>query len=70
MPRLYLRWPTVGVKHDDTFALTYLAQLLTASRTARLTKVLVYDRQSAAQVNAFQAGNESAGGFNALVKGL
>ena len=55
VPRLYLRWPTVGIKHEDTHALNVLGQVLTASRTSRLTKALVYDQQSAATVGAGNA---------------
>src|SRR5829696_6411964 len=36
VPRLYVQWPSVGAKSDDTYALRFLAQLLTGSRTARL----------------------------------
>ncbi|HUF25388.1 MAG TPA: pitrilysin family protein [Gemmatimonadaceae bacterium] len=63
VPRLYLRWPTVGTTHDDTYALTFLGEVLTASRTARLTKALVYDAQSAASVSAGQGSRESVGEF-------
>jgi zinc protease len=49
---------------DDTFALAYLGQVLTSSRTARLTKALVYDRQSAATVFAGNQGAEKTGSFN------
>ena len=63
VPRLYIRWPSVGVTHDDTYALALLGQVLTGSRTARLTKTLVYDRQSAANVFAGQASREALGDF-------
>ncbi|MEJ7813186.1 MAG: pitrilysin family protein [Gemmatimonadaceae bacterium] len=63
VPRLYVRWPTAGVKSADTHALSFLGQVLTASRTARLTKALVYDRQSAATVTAGNSGRESVGDF-------
>jgi len=63
IPNLYLRWPSIGVRSNDQFPLTVLARILTGSRTARLTKALVYDRQSAAQVNAFQRGSELLGDF-------
>ena len=67
VPRLYVQWPSVGVKSDDTYALRFLAQLLTGSRTARLTKALVYDRQSAATVRAGQDALENAGTFGITV---
>ena len=66
IPRLYVRWPTVGLKHDDTYALNVLTEILTGGRTARLTKALVYDNQSAASVSAFQNGNELLGDFNII----
>jgi zinc protease len=64
VPQLYLRWPTVDLKNDDNYALQYLGAVLTSSRTSRLTKALVYDSQSAANVFAFQNGRESLGEFN------
>jgi zinc protease len=57
----------VGQKHDDTFALSFLGQVLTSSRTARLTKALVYDRQSAATVSAGNSGRELAGDFGITI---
>jgi zinc protease len=67
VPRLYMRWPSVGQKHDDTFALSFLGSVLTSSRTARLTKALVYDRQSAATVGAGNSGRELAGDFGITI---
>jgi zinc protease len=67
VPRLYMAWPVIGAKHDDTYALDVLAEILTGSRTARLTKALVYDRQSAAQVQAFNSTNENVGEFVATI---
>ena len=63
VPRLYVQWPTVGVRNDDRFALDVLASILAGPRTARLTKALVYDEQSAASVSAFQSTNEDVGDF-------
>jgi zinc protease len=40
-----------------------LGRILTGSRTARLTKALVFDTQSAANVNGGQVGNEGLGEF-------
>jgi zinc protease len=67
IPRLFIRWPTVGAKHDDSFALQGLGQILTGGRTARLTKALVYDRQAAAQVQAFQNPREYLGDFGFVI---
>jgi zinc protease len=63
IPRLYLSWPTVGENNDDQYALDVLADVLARSRISRLTKALVYDKQSAASISSFQSTNESAGGF-------
>jgi zinc protease len=63
VPRVYVLWPTVGVKHDDRFALDVLAEILAGSRTARITKALVYDEQSATTATARQDTNEDVGQF-------
>ena len=63
VPRLYVQWPTVGVKDDDRFALGVLAEILGGSRTARITKALVYDEQSAATVTVGQDTSEDVGEF-------
>jgi zinc protease len=67
VPRLYLRWPSVDVRSDDYYALNLLGSILTGSRTARLTKALVYDSQSAANVFAGQSSNEAAGEFGITI---
>jgi zinc protease len=61
VPRLYIVWPTVGEKHDDRFALSVLDAITAGPRTTRLTKALVYDKQSAAAVGTSQDSNEDAG---------
>ncbi|MGB2717693.1 MAG: pitrilysin family protein [Vicinamibacterales bacterium] len=63
VPRLYVQWPTVGIKNDDRFVLDVLAEILAGSRTARITKPLVYDEQSAASAIAGQDTNEDVGEF-------
>lgn len=67
VPRLYIQWPTVSVKHDDDYPLSMLGSILTGSRTARLTKALVYDSQLASQVFAFQNSDEDVGVFQIVV---
>jgi zinc protease len=64
LPRLYLTWPTVNSASKDAAALGVLGGVLSGSRTRRLTKALVYDRQSAAQSFAGQQSSEGAGTFN------
>lgn len=67
VPRLYMRWPTVDIKHADSEPLIFLGSILTASRTSRLTKALVYDQQSAASVSAGQGGRENVGDFGITI---
>jgi zinc protease len=63
VPRLYVQWPSVGEKSDDQYALDVLGAILTGPRTARLTKVLVFEQQAAANVSASQGSNEDVGEF-------
>ncbi|HJT64923.1 MAG TPA: pitrilysin family protein [Pyrinomonadaceae bacterium] len=65
VPRLYIQWPTVGTRQDN--ALGMLSLILTGSRTARLTKALVYDSQLASQIFAFQNSAEDVGVFQIVV---
>ncbi len=67
VPRLYIDFPAVGEKNADSEALSYLSDVLTGSRTARLTKALVYDLQYAAQVNAFPNQDENVGDFDIII---
>ncbi|MDB4913314.1 MAG: peptidase M16-like protein [Gemmatimonadetes bacterium] len=64
LPRLYLSWPTVNSTHKDAAALGVLSGVLSGSRTRRLDKALVYDKQSAASISAFQSSSEGAGQFS------
>jgi zinc protease len=63
VPRLYVQWPTIGIENDDRFALGALAEILAGSRTARITKALVYDEQSATSATASQDTSEDVGEF-------
>ena len=67
VPRLYIQYPTVGFKHDDDYPLSVLSSILSGSRTARLTKALVYDSQKASQVFGFQNSAEDVGVFQITV---
>jgi zinc protease len=67
VPRLYLHWPAVGARDDDTYALDLLSDMLAGSRIARLTKDLVYDKQWAAEVRAFNNTNEDVGEFQVSI---
>jgi zinc protease len=63
IPRLTIAWPSVGERSEDQPALDLLSDILGGSRTARITKALVYDRQAAANVNVFQNPGEDVGRF-------
>ena len=63
IPRLTISWPTVGESHNDDHILDVLASVLAGSRTSRLQKELVYDRQWAAAIGAQQRTNENGGEF-------
>ena len=67
VPRLYIQYPTVGFKQDDDYPLSVMSSILSGSRTARLTKALVYDSQIASQVFAFQNASEDVGVFQVTV---
>ena len=43
-----------------------LGPVLAGARTARLTKALVYDKQAAATIGAFQSTSEDVGEFGVL----
>jgi zinc protease len=64
LPRLYVTWPTVGAKDGDDAALSILGAILSGSRTARLTKALVYDETVATQASTRQNSNEDGGEFS------
>ena len=66
-PRLFISWPSASLKSMDQYALSSLGSILAGSRTARLTKELVYDRQLAASVSAGQNSLEDAGNFNITI---
>ena len=67
VPRLYIQWPTVGFKADDDYALSVMSSILSGSRTARLTKALVYDSQKASNVFGFQNSSEDVGVYQITV---
>ena len=67
VPRLYIQWPTVGFKADDDYALSVMSSILSGSRTARLTKALVYDSQKASNIFGFQNSSEDVGVFQLTV---
>lgn len=66
LPRLYYAFPTVRAWAEDDAALTIAAEILAGSKNSRLTRALVYDRQIASNVVAYQNGNRLAGDFSII----
>jgi len=67
VPRLWIQWPTVNMFSADAPALELLGEILAGSRTARITKALVYDKPIAASVSAGQTSAENVGEFRIIV---
>ena len=67
VPRLHIQWPTVNFHNDDQYALDVLSDVLTGSRIARLTKAMVYDKQTATSVFASNNSTEAIGEFDLIV---
>lgn len=68
VPELRLVWPTVEDGHPDSYALSYLGQLLSSGKRAPLYKEVVESRQLAPRVGAFNSTREIAGEFQILVR--
>jgi len=66
IPQLTVVWPSVDMHSADQPALDLLSDLLGGSRTARITKALVYDKQSATRISAFQNPSENIGEFQVV----
>jgi zinc protease len=69
LPRVYLVWHSVPQFTKDEAALDTLATILGGGKSSRLYKSLVYDRQIAQQVSAFNSTREIAGQFQIVVTG-
>ncbi|HEY7395450.1 MAG TPA: pitrilysin family protein [Gemmatimonadaceae bacterium] len=66
VPQLTIDWPSVGVKSEDQPALDVLSDVLGNTRISRITKALVYDKQSAASIAAYQNPFEDVGHFQVI----
>jgi len=64
--RLYLVWPTPGYFHADDAELDLASRILSQGKNSRLYKTLVYDRQIASDVSAFNYSLEIAGLFGII----
>ncbi|MCH7773370.1 MAG: insulinase family protein, partial [Bacteroidetes bacterium] len=61
--RLYLSWPTGKAYDEDDAALDILSDLLTGSKNSRLHKNLVFQKEIAQDISAFQFSGKYAGHF-------
>jgi len=63
LERLYLSWPTGIAYGADDAALDILSDLLTGSKNSRLYKTLVFEKEIAQDISAFQFSGKYAGHF-------
>ena len=63
LPRIYLAWHTVRAFDSADAALDLLASILSDSKNSRLHKSLVFDKQIAQDISAFQYAGRQAGAF-------
>ena len=66
-PQLTLAWPTVEQHHPDSYALSYLSQILSSGKKAPMYKVLVRDRNLTSRVSAYNMAQELGGRFQVSV---
>jgi len=69
LPRVYFSWHTVKAYAPDDAALNVLSYILTGAKNGRLTQPLVYDRQVATNVQAYQDGKLRDGDFGVIATG-
>ncbi|HUV30405.1 MAG TPA: pitrilysin family protein [Acidobacteriota bacterium] len=67
LPRLYMTWHTPAYYSPGDAEFDLLASILAAGKTSRLYKALVYDRQMAQDVTAFQSSLELGSLFYIIV---
>ena len=67
IPKLTIAWPSVSAGNRDQPALDLLSDILGNSRTSRINKALVYDKELAADVNVYQNPEEGIGTFVVLL---
>lgn len=63
LPRIYMAWHTGRSYSEDEPALDHLAQVLAGSKSARLYRDLVFERQMAQSISAFQHSAKRDGMF-------
>jgi zinc protease len=66
LPRLYISWHSTKQETREEAVMSVLGQILSSGKNSRLFKTLVYERQIAQSVNAFQSSSEIAGLFQII----
>ena len=66
LPRLYYAWHSVKGWAPDDAPLEILAYLLTGAKNSALTRLMVYEKQTASNVFAFQDGMRLDGDFQVV----
>ncbi|MBD3413659.1 MAG: insulinase family protein [Candidatus Aminicenantes bacterium] len=67
-PELTMVFPTVEQFHPDSYALSYLGQLLTSGKKAPFYKVIVEEKKLAPSISGYQMSNEIAGEFRFRIR--
>jgi len=67
LPRLYMFWLSTSMYENDDASLALLSDILSSGKNSRLYKSLVYEKQIAQDVSAFQDGNALSGDFGIIV---
>jgi len=63
LPRIYLAWHTEKAFDENDAALDVLSDILSSAKNSRLHKALMFDKQIAQDVQAFQYSGKHAGSF-------
>jgi zinc protease len=63
LPRIYLAWHTEKAFNENDAALDVLSDILSSAKNSRLHKTLMFDKQIAQDVQAFQYSGKHAGSF-------
>jgi zinc protease len=61
LPRIYLAWPSAAMNTREDALLDILTTILSVGKSSRLYRSLVYEKQIAQSVIAYQDGSEMAG---------
>jgi zinc protease len=67
LPRLYLTWHSPASNTREDAVLATFGDILGSGKNSRLYKSMVYEKQVAQSVNAFQGGSEIGGTFQIIV---